>query len=192
MIKYFIKTAFRYFQYQKVYTLISISILAVGLASSILIFLWVNNELGSDKFHEKLDNLFLVTGKKNPGVEKWTYNAYYSANILKEKYPEIEEFATICPLDEPQLSANEKTWFIMDGIATQQGFLNMFGFELLYGDRNTALIENNSILLTQEIAEKLFGEVNPIGKTIYVRHTKLLVFEVELLQDLYEFMVCQC
>ncbi len=156
----------------------SLLILAIGLASSLLISLWVANEFGSDKFHLNLERIYLVTGKKNSEVEKWDYFAYHCASILKENYPEIEEFASIAPLDEHQLSSDENHWFQMKGIATQQGFLNILGFELLKGDAGSALMDKNSILLTQEAATKLFGDEDPIGKTVSVRHRQVLLFQV--------------
>jgi len=178
MILHNIKIIFRYFLRQKAYTLTSLLILAIGLASVLLIFLWVTNELGSDKFHPNLERLYLVTGKKNPDVEKWGYFAYHCANILKENYPEIEEYASIMPLDRQQLSSDENHWFYMKGIATQQGFLNILGFELIVGDAGTALADNNSILLTKEAAERLFGDEDPLGKTVTVRHRQVLPLQV--------------
>ena len=178
MILHNIKIIFRYFLRQKAYTVTSLFILAIGLASVLLIFLWVTNELGSDKFHPDLERLYLVTGKKNPDVEKWDYFAYHCASILKENYPEIEEYASIMPLYRPQLSSDENQWFYMNGIATQQGFLNILGFELKAGDAGTALMDNNSILLTEEAAERLFGDEDPLGKTVSVRHREVLLFQV--------------
>jgi len=178
MILHNIKIIFRYFLRQKAYTVTSLFILSIGLASVLLIFLWVTDELGSDKFHPNLERLYLVTGKKNPDVEKWQYFAFHCASILKEKYPEIEEYASIVPLDRQQLSSDENQWFYMNGIATQQGFLNILGFELTAGDAGTALTDNNSILLTKEAAERLFGDEDPLGKTVTVRHRQVLPFQV--------------
>ena len=178
MIQHNLKILFRYFLGQKVYTLTSLLILAIGLASALLISLWVANELGSDKFHPNLERIYLVAGKKNSEVEKWNYFACHCAGILKENYPEIEEFASIAPLDEQQLSSDGNHWFQMKGIATQQGFLNILGFELLKGNAGSALMDNNSILLTQETATRLFGDEDPMGKTVSVRHRKVLLFQV--------------
>ena len=178
MILHNLKIIFRYFLSQKVYTLTSLLILAIGLASFLLISLWVANEFGSDKFHPNLERIYLVTGKNNPEVEKWDYFAYHCASILKENYPEIEEFASIAPLDEQQLSSDENHWFQMKGIATQQGFLNILGFELLKGDAGSALLDKNSILLTQKAATRLFGDEDPMGKTVSVRHRQVLLFQV--------------
>ena len=178
MIQHNLKIIFRYFLGQKIYTLTSLLILAIGLASALLISLWVANELGSDKFHPNLERIYLVTGKNNPEVEKWDYFAYHCASILKENYPEIEEYASIAPLDEQQLSSDENHWFQMKGIATQQGFLNILGFELLKGDAGSALMDNNSILLTQEAATRLFGDEDPMGKTVSIRHRQVLLFQV--------------
>lgn len=178
MIWHNLLASYRYYKSNKAFTLLSLLILAFGLAASLLIFIWVKNELDTDKFHSKLDRLFLVTGKKNPGVEKWDYFAWECSDILKNKFPEILEYASFAPLTTPQLSSDGKTWFILKGFATHQGFLTMFDFNLIDGDINNALEKKNSILLTKNIASKLYGEVNPIGQIIQIRKEKEMDFVV--------------
>ncbi len=178
MYKLYLKISFRFFQKYKIYTLISTLLLAVGLSSALLIITWVNNELSTDRFHPEINQLYLVTSKKNPDVEKWRWFGYSIGDLLKSEYPEIIGSAPLEFLDENLLSQDEKTWFRFEGFATRQDFFKMFGFKILHGNRDKGLESTNSIVLTRESSEKIFGTDNSVGKTLSLRTDENLTFEV--------------
>lgn len=178
MYQLYLKIAFRYFQSHKIYTLVSTLLLAVALSSALLIITWVNNELSTDKFHPNINQLYLVTSKKNPDVEKWRWFGYACGDILKSEYPEIIGSAPLEYLDENLLSPDDKTWYRLNGFATQQDFFKMFGFRILHGNKDNALENTNSIVLTRNSSEKIFGMENSVGKTLLLRSRENLTFEV--------------
>ncbi len=146
--------------------------LSSGLVCAILIYLWVNDELHIDKFHEKDKQLFqvmqvnhsiekIITTEPTPGI---------LSMAMKEELPEIEYATSVIPA----------SWFEKEGILTVgsnnikahaqfvgKDFFNMFTYPLIQGDKNLVLSEKNAILISDELAIKLFNTTeNIIGKTI--------------------------
>ncbi len=171
MLKNYLKIAFRNLVRHKTYSIINIFGLSFGLACAVLILLFVQDELRFDNFHEKKDRLFRVIEieKKPSGEERMSaYQPAPLAQALVEEFAEIESAAMLLnernPLSYGELSAVHKATY------THPGFLKMFSFPLLKGSAEDALTDPNSIVITQEIAEKFFGDEEPVGKNIEVSH----------------------
>ena len=169
MIKNYIKIAFRNMIRHKGYSFINIAGLGVGMACCILIFLWLQHELSYDRFHENADTLYRVVKKfKYPGgqVAHSRVTCPPLAVVLKDEYPEIKDAARF-RYRIWQLKYNDKT-FIELGALADPFFLKMFTFPLIKGDSASALSDPYSIVLTEELAEKYFGDEDPIGESIRV------------------------
>ena len=171
MIRNFLKIAYRNLLKNKGFSLINISGLAIGMASSILILLWIQNELSYDRFHVKGNRLFEVWSVDTKAVDG-VYRAYsvtpeIMAPSLKQDYPDLEE---VCRLswNEPHLFAIGDKNIRANGMIVDHGFLNMFTFPLLYGNPGTALKDPQSLVVTRKMAIKLFGKEDVIGKTVKV------------------------
>jgi len=173
MIRNYFTIAWRNLRQHKAYSTLNISGLAVGLATTILILLWMNNELGYDQFHENRRQLYSVKMhmEVNPG-EIVTHPAMPQplAMALKAEVPEIA-YATRTtwgdPSDTKLFSYQDKT-IEEKGLHVDPDFLRMFSFPLLQGNLQTALTEPYTVLITEKLAHKYFGQNQPLGKVIRV------------------------
>jgi predicted permease len=182
MFRNYLKIALRNLTRQKGFSFINIAGLAIGMACAIFILLWVQDELSYDAFHEKKDNIFRVaTLFNNEG------NTFYGdqtsapvAPFLKNNYPEIQESTTVnfgwlTGNSRNIIKFGEKSFYTDDLILTDSSFFDIFTFLFLKGDKNTALENPGSVILTLSTAEKCFGSEDPMGKTIKVDGNPMIV-----------------
>ncbi len=168
MFQSYFKIAFRNITRQKVFSAISILGLSVGLACSILILLFVSEELSFDHFHEKKDNIYRVLRSEyNSGgdVEHISRNQPAAfAPLLKDFFPEIEQIVRV----KPQFGTARFADKIFNEIVlmTDEGFFETFSFELLQGNPEGVLSGKNNIVLSESYARKYFGEASPLGKAL--------------------------
>ena len=168
MLTNYFKIALRNFKKQKGYALINIAGLAVGLACFMLISLFVQFELSYDTFHDKADRIYRIA-KEDPGdyylgTNRFTVTPAPLVKALMEEFPEVE-YAT--QIDQTyRLLEYEDKRFYEAGIYATEHFFDVFTFPLLQGDPRTALVEPNSIILTESLARKYFGEANPMGQSL--------------------------
>ena len=156
MIKNYLKIAWRNLWKSKFYTLINISGLAVGLATSIMLLLWVQNELSYDKFNKDYGDIYQLSSHfpaDDGGDNVWT-GAPAPLAVYSKSFPEVESIVRINSMPDQVLTeaGNDK---VIDGNSlafVDPDFLSVFNFPLVAGDRKTAFSELNSILL--KIMEK--------------------------------------
>jgi ABC-type antimicrobial peptide transport system permease subunit len=165
MLKTYFKLAYRNITKDKAYSIINISGLAIGLASSILILLWVQNELSYDKFHKNAGQIYRINNDFGD-----TKTATSSAGMpagLKAEMPVIKNTVRLQPgypsilFETGNKKFQEERVFYAD-----PSFMDVFSFPLVRGDRATALKQVDGVLITQEMAIKYFGKEDPIGKVI--------------------------
>lgn len=167
MIKNFFKVAWRNLLRNKGFSFINISGLAIGMAAAILIMLWIKHEMSYDQFHEKKDriyeawNRFEFSGK----LHCWNTTPKVLARTLEKDLPEVERTVRVNWPSNYLFSIGEKR-LTVNGNIVDTGFLQMFSFPLLKGDPKTALNNGSSILLTEKLAKKLFGDEEAMGKVI--------------------------
>jgi ABC-type antimicrobial peptide transport system permease subunit len=168
MLKNYFTIAWRNLAREKGYAFINIAGLAVGMAAAMLIFLWIQNELTFDRFYPKTQRLFQVYNRDIIGGEPQVWGATPAplAPALKRDYPEVEDAARYRSTNL-LLAANNK-FLNVEGSFADPGFLNMFDFPVLAGNRDNALAANSNIIITKSLAEKLFGTTDVIGKTIKI------------------------
>lgn len=161
------KIAFRNLLRNKAFSSINISGLAIGMASALLIFLWIQNEMSHDRFHEKIDRLYQVwSNDKINGSIRSLYNTpEIMAPALKTDYPEIEEVTRV-RWTRNLLAANDEKKLLSTGAIVDPGFLTMFSFPLLEGDSKTVFKDPHAIVITQKLAKKLFRGADPAGKIV--------------------------
>jgi ABC-type antimicrobial peptide transport system permease subunit len=155
--------------------------LAVGMACFILIALWVQDELSYDNFHTNKDDLYLLTiTHPNDVVD---YNVPYAlAHILASEYPEIVDYTRIyelnlmtCSFKYHRENGQQVKFYEDKGILVDPCFFSMFTFSFVRGDPSTALKNPNSLILREEVANKYFGEDDPIGKKLTFNNREDLV-----------------
>ncbi len=182
MVRNYFKIAFRNIIRNKVFTLINILGLAVGMACFILISLWIQDELSYDKFHADKDNLYMLTIiHPNDVVDR---NVPYAlAPRLANEFPEFIQFTRIyeygllatCTF-KYQPDNGIPVMFYEDNVNfVDPSFFSMFSFPFVFGDSETAFQNPNSLVITDKIATKYFGHDNPLGRVLNLNNRQDLV-----------------
>lgn len=181
MFKNYFKITFRNLKRQKVYSFLNLSGLAIGLACSILIFLYINDEKSYDRFHSKSDRTFRVLEhfESEGNGEHSASQPFPVGPTLQSEFPgTVQQSVRLFNFQSPTLALsnkesdkafNESRLFFADST-----FLSVFDFELIAGNRGTALDEPNTILITKSMAKKYFPEEDPLGKFLELQGTQNL------------------
>ncbi|MEO9850932.1 MAG: ABC transporter permease [Reichenbachiella sp.] len=184
MFKNFIKIAYRNFMRQRVYSLINTSGLAIGVACFLLIFLYIHDELSYDQFHSKSDRTYrLIEHFESDGVGEHSASQPFPVGpALVNDYPnEVEHMTRLFDFQSPFLTLsnrkldrnfNESRLFFVDST-----FFEVFDFQMIVGDKRTALDEPNTILITESMAKKYFSDENPLGQVLEFQGERKLVIK---------------
>lgn len=170
MLKNHLKVAFRSILRNKIYSLISILGLSIGLACAILVLIFMRSELSYDRFHKNADNIYRLTTifHKPDGSVDWIKTSVLFPHVpeMKNFFPEVVNSVRVYPYNmavrSEKIIENE-TVTLTDG-----SFFEIFTFPLIKGNLSTVLANINSVVLTQTWAKKYFGDENPIGKTLTI------------------------
>lgn len=184
MLKNYFKTALRNLRRNKGYALINITGLAVGIAACLLIFLVIQYETSFDNFHTNTASIYRVSKKftRDDGGSGYSRGVCFPASKqLVLDYPQLQHVASILSAQGDQLTVMDESGhttpkkFKEDGLFfTEPQFFSIFNFPLLSGNPKTALESPNTAVLTQQAAEKYFGDWhNAIGKTIQYNNSKI-------------------
>ncbi len=159
----YFKIAWRNLFRQKAFSFINIFGLAIGMACSILILFWVQDELSYDRFHANAGQLYRITGS-TPDIKAATSVAPMAA-ALKAQMPEVKNAARLWSsanlLEVGNRKFDEKRVFYADA-----SFLDLFSFPLVKGNPKTALQRPDGILITEAMAQKYFGKTDALGQII--------------------------
>jgi ABC-type antimicrobial peptide transport system permease subunit len=168
MIKNYLKITFRNIIKHKGYSFINIFGLAIGMAVSILILLWVQDELSFDRFHKNIETLHLVGLRQDYGTGqiKVSMSPAPLGPALKKEFPEIVNAARRQRCGNVQLKYGEKGFMENRGCYVDPSFLEMFTFPLIKGDAGSVLADPHSIVLTEAMKKKYFDDKEAIGKII--------------------------
>ena len=166
MLKNYIKITWRNIRNNKIYSLINIMGLAVGMACCILILLWVQDELSFDKFHENYNDLYRTIPELQD--TKFSSNPLALAAVFKEQYPEVRQITRFCY--RYWLTKYGDKIYNESGALVDDDFLKMFTFPLIKGTPETVFANRESIVLTERAAAKYFGNQDPIGKSLLINN----------------------
>ena len=169
MIKNFLLTAIRNFSKNKFYTFINIAGLSIGTTCSILILLWVFDELTYDRFLSKSDRLYQVWVNSffDDKINTWRSVPLPTYEGLKTEDSNIKNTVVADWGGDHLLTVGEKK-LMLEGYYVSEEFLEMFEYPLVYGDAATALDDPNNIVITEETAKVFFDGEDPINKVIRV------------------------
>jgi len=176
MFRHNLLVIYRNFKRFKGTFFINLTGLSAGLACSLLIYLWVNDELSIDKFHEKDAQLFQVMENRVQahGIQTALSTSVPLPDALKSEMPEVEYAISSHPL-EATLSVGTNDVKI-NGKYAGKDIFNMFSYGLIQGDKNQVLADKNSIVISEKLAQNLFHSTeNIIGKSIEFQHEKQYV-----------------
>ncbi|HSN10138.1 MAG TPA: ABC transporter permease [Hanamia sp.] len=174
MFKNYFKTAWRNLQKNKGFSFINITGLAIGMASAILILLWIQNEMLHDAQYPHAKRLYMMYNhdKFNGQMYAWGTTPIPLAPALKQNFPEVEDAVRVKSGPNYLLTAGDKK-LLKQGNIVDSGFLKMFSFPMLYGNPVTALDGIYHIVITKSLSKALFGNENPMGKTIKIDSTDM-------------------
>jgi putative ABC transport system permease protein len=168
MFKSYLKIALRHVLKYKTYSFINVFGLAVGVACCILVFLFVQHEMSYDKFHEHADRLYrvnLLTKTPAGSMKTGGGQPLPLAPTLKAAFPEIR-FATRFAQSNAVVRTSPENATKEQVLFTDGDFFKMFSFPLLHGSAETVLEDKKSIVLSEAMAQKYFGNETPLGQTL--------------------------
>jgi ABC-type antimicrobial peptide transport system permease subunit len=168
-LKIAVRSAIRH----KGFSTINIAGLAAGITCTVLIMLWVQNELSYDRFHPDINRIYEAWSRDtlNGKLECWDMTPRVLAPTLKAEYPEVEQAISYADYDTEFLITKGDVKFTdHSGAFTSSEFLSTLGFSVVAGDAKTALNDPFSIVLTEKFAERVFGDETALGKSLTFRY----------------------
>ena len=170
MINNYLKVASRTLKTSKVFTIINVLGLAIGISAFVLMTTFVFEELSYDQFHDKKDRIFRLSYRYTArGTQTHVSRvAFPLKELLLDQYGEVERVVRFYQnrMDISTLRNGESVYTEEDIFFVDPEVFEVFSFELERGDPKTALSEARSIVLTRKAAKKYFGEEDPMGKTL--------------------------
>jgi len=178
MIKNYFRIALRNMGRQKIYTLITISGLVLGLSVFIMFALVTDFTSNFDTFHENADRIYAVVQVRSGSQGEEQHSAITPVPLapsLKSEFPEISKAVRYFPPGRILVKHQEKAFYEAGVRFIDSDFLSIFSFKMIKGDKKTALSKGNSIVLTEDSALKYFGDENPMGKTMTLNNKTAVV-----------------
>lgn len=169
MFRNYLKIAWRNLVRNKSFSAINILGLAIGMASTILILLWIQHEVSYDRFHEKKDRIYEAWNrvKRKGDVNSWSTTPKVLARTLQKDFPEIEHITRLNWPSNLLFTLGDKR-LMAKGNNVDSVFFEVFSFPLKKGNPKTALPDAHSLVITESLAKKLFGDEDPMGKVVQV------------------------
>ena len=165
----YFKIAVRNILRHKTYSFINIVGLAVGMACTILILMWVQYEYSFDRYHKNVDMIYRLLSNWDLG--RWQ-NLYAISNhavgpTMQKDYPEVVKACRFRPIPSGAVTQYNNKKFREEGIFyADNSVFDIFSFPMIKGDPGSALTTAHSVVITEDVAEKYFGHENPLGKVL--------------------------
>jgi putative ABC transport system permease protein len=164
MLKNYFKIAFRNIIRHKAFASINIIGLAIGMACSIFILLWVQNELSYDRFHKNANEIYRITGKA--GDFKAAVNCAGMPPELKATMPVVRNYARLSHPSTNVFEAGTRKFEEKNVFYADSTFLQVFSFRLIKGNPETVMQRSDAVLITEDMAKKYFGKEDAMGKIL--------------------------
>ena len=172
MIKNYFKTTWRNITRNKVYSIINIIGLSLGLTCAILIMLYVKDEVSYDRFHNQVGNIYRVVNKNiNPDGSLENFNphsGYFQGPKFAAGIPEIEHFVRYREAHKDLKTGTDIQPQVV--FETDSAFFSVFSFPMISGNPATALKQPNGVVVSEEFAKNKFGTLNAVGKTLLFKN----------------------
>lgn len=184
MIKNYFKIAWRNLWNNKLFSLINILGLAIGIACCMLIYLYVQNELSYDRYNEKAARIYRITAvsHQEKKEERFVPTSPITSQKIQEGFPEVEKIVRFNFFGFT-VAYKDKKFYDTRIVAADSTLFDIFTFPLVEGNPKTALVEPYSIVLNEKVAKKYFGSERPLGKTLTLFDT-LPVMVTGVMKDL--------
>ena len=185
MFRNYLLVTFRNLWRNKITTFINVVCLSIGIATSILIFIFVNHELSYDNFHSDADRIYRVAvrGKFSGSEFDQAITAQPMAAALLSDYPEISNVVRLREYGDWLVTYQDKKYHEENFLFADSTFFEMFDFKMIMGDPYTALDRPRSVVMTESTARKYFGDENPVGKMIRLERDTVLTQVTGVMED---------
>ncbi len=186
MYKNYILTALRNIRKTKVYTFINIFGLSVGIASAVLILLFISSELTYDRFNTKASRIYrLYIDARFEGSDfKGSSTCKPAGPVFTDEIPEVLNYARLDPQSQTVVGYGENKFVEDNFVYADSGVFQIFTLHMYMGDPVTALEEPNTVVLTRSMVKKYFGKENPIGKILTVNADSNMYRVTGVIEDL--------
>jgi len=169
MLKNYFKTAWRHLKKNRLYSVINIAGLTLGLAIGTLILLWVQDELSFDGFHKNTANIYKleISGGTGPSRQIFTFGVAPIGPFAKQELPDVVDQVRLKYNNDYSLyQYQDKVFGDETAVYTDPTLFSVFDFPLIQGDARKPFADDHSVVLTKTTAEKFFGQEDPLGKVI--------------------------
>jgi ABC-type antimicrobial peptide transport system permease subunit len=169
MFKNYLKTTFRNTTRHKGYSFINLAGLAVGMACTLLILIWVKDELSYDRFHENGKDIYrIMSYGTRYMIEGFDGTPAPLAPAVLEEVPGIVNYSRFSDVPKLVVRYGEKVFYETRGLIADPSIFEIFSFPFVQGDPKTAFTQPLDIVITETMAEKYFGNEDPMGKTMEI------------------------
>lgn len=165
-----LKIAFRNLRKNKIFSIVNIAGLTIGITCSLLLFIFVRDELSFDRSHKNANDIYRAYVEININGKE-SINAKTAAPLglaMTKNFPEVISFARVGYFGAHNLRVGEKIFRETNMYGADSTYFSVFDFSFISGDPKTALNNPNCVVLTDKSAEKYFGKENPLGKSIII------------------------
>lgn len=172
MFRNYLTVTLRNLKKNKWFSLINIVGLTIGITASLVIYLYIDQELSFDDFHENSERIYRIT-RSNENAGGMEYESSIPYPLIQSLHQDFDDFesATQVHLDDEPLAVVNGEKFVLDQIVfADSNFFDVFSFEVISGNPKVALSQPNFALITEETARLLFGESDPVGQKVGVRN----------------------
>jgi putative ABC transport system permease protein len=167
MFQNYFKSAFRFLKHNKIFAFINAFSLAIALAVSFIIMLYVVNEFSYDLYYPNFKRIFRALNYYVDYKKSYIGTPYVLASALKDEYPQIEKSISVRPISNFRIKVQDEYYNVLDAAFTDSDVFNIFSLSILKSNRSADLLEDkNSIVISQKLAEKIFPGQDPVGKEI--------------------------
>ena len=167
MFRNYLKITIRNLAKHKGYSSINITGLAIGIACCLLVILYVRDELSYDRYHKKSDRIYrLVTGVRSSAFNAVAKICGPWGITAARDFPEVENVARFLIMGQTLVAKGENRFYETSGFYADSTIFKVFSYRFLQGNPQTALVAPNSIVITDNLAQKYFGNENPLGQTL--------------------------
>ncbi|MRS63532.1 FtsX-like permease family protein [Larkinella terrae] len=176
MIRNYLKIAFRNLLKHKIFSLVNVMGLVVGITACLMILEYVSFELNFDQFHQDVNRIYRVTNdrfQKGKLIQHGTITYPTIGKTMAKDYPEVEDYTTIVGTGRVKLRRDKSLYPEENSLYVDEHFLTFFTFPLVVGDPKTALKAPNSLVLTESNAQRIFGAqpkdyASLLGQSLYI------------------------
>lgn len=179
MLKNYLKVAVRHLFRQPLYAFLNILGLTIGLVASLLILLYLSNELSYDAYHEKADRIYRVSADiaEPDNAFRWAVTQMPLAKELKAQFGEVEEYVRFIGSGRTRFEREEQdnSFYEEEIYFVDSTLFDVFTFNLIKGEKATALKEPNTIVISESVSNRIFGDENPIGQVLRTDNLTLTV-----------------